>query len=282
MTDRATRSLSMNFNLEEYQLWGAEYKKSKIGAVPIRTYYEYELNKDPDVPEKQVDPLSHILELLATMGKDEYFWIQLIIRGRKNEEWYGFYKKGNAFTDQANAEIKKVMEGAARRVAGDDKEKQQQALSRGAQILTDGERHYVEAIEKSTGKLVFEVGIRAIYFAKKERFNGVNIPSGVINLFAQHASPGINSLGITRGLTPFDYPWQDFHDIRKNRTKEQLFFHYRNRAYFYVPYDQTPIFMTPEEIASIWHFPSSALQPPGLERVAAKRAEAPAGLPIGE
>jgi hypothetical protein len=268
----------VNFNLEEYDLWGAEFDKKDPGAVPIKTYYDYELNKDPDTPETTIDPLTHVLEFLASMGPGEYAWLQIITKARKRDEWYGVYKKGDLFLDGGKAEIKKVIDTAAARVAGEDKEALKQAQTRGASILTQGERDKIEAIEKSMSKPIFECGIRGIYMAKRERFNGANI-SGVALMFNPFRSMNLNQINPARGMTVFDYPWQDFRNIRKNRIKNQLMFHYRNRAYFYVPYDQTPVFLNIEELASLWHFPGSNVQPPGLERVPSKRAEAPAGLP---
>ena len=115
---------------------------------------------------------------------------------------------------------------------------------------------------------------------KKEKFQFVNIAS-LVRLFDPFKSNDLNSLNVARGLSIFDYPWQDFHDIRKSYIKRQTNFFYRSRAYFYVPYDQVPIFFTTEELATLWHFPNSKVQPPGLERVVSKRAEAPVNLPTG-
>ena len=130
------------------------------------------------------------------------------------------------------------------------------------------------------GKLLFECGIRTMYIAKKEKFNGINIGNLVL-LFNPFASNDLNRILPARGMSIFDFPWQDFHNIRRTIVKKSLLFYYRNRAYFFVPYDQVPVFLTTEELASVWHFPNSKVQPPGLERVASKRAEAPAGLPTG-
>ncbi len=274
------------FNLEDYNIWGVEYGKIQAGAVPIKTYPAFNLDKNTDTPEVTVDPISNILEFFSQIGKDEYLWLQIILKARKKDEWYGFYKKGDSFKQGGEEAIKKVIKDAIERITGkekDDKTKelQTQLKTRGATILTEDEKEKVNAIEKSMGKPIFEAGIRGIYMAKKERFDGSNI-SPLALLFGVFNTADLNSIVPSpRGLAAFNYPWQDFHDIRKNRIKEELFFHYRHRAYFYVPYDQTAIFLNPEEVATLWHFPNSRVQPPGLERVAAKRAEAPAGLPTG-
>jgi hypothetical protein len=268
----------VHFNLEEWDLFAAEYAKGAAAPLPIKTYYDYELNKDPDAPEKTVDPITNTLELLSSIGKDEYLWLQFIAKARKRDEWYGFYLSGDAYKDAGTKAIKDIMETAAKRVGGEDKEKREQALSRGAMILTQGERDKVEAIEKQLNKLVFETGIRCVYLAKKTVFDNA-YKSPIARLFNPYRTGDYNQLNPTRGLIPFDYPWQDFANIRQDFVKKRQLFFYRERAYFYVPYDQAPIFLTIEELASLWHFPNSRVAPPGLERVASKRAEAPAGLP---
>ncbi len=86
------------FNLEEYDLWGAEFKKMSPllpDAVPIKTYIDYKLDKDPD-EELKIDPMTNILELLGSVGPGEQYWMQIIIKARKKDEWYGFYKKPTA------------------------------------------------------------------------------------------------------------------------------------------------------------------------------------------
>jgi hypothetical protein len=278
------------FNLEDYSIWGVEYGKTQPGAIPIKTYYDFALDKDTDTPEVTVDPISNILEFFSQIGKGEYLWLQIILKARKKDEWYGFYKKGDSFKEGGEKVIQDMIKKAAQRsqallkslhISDPEGVALKQAASRGGALLTEDERNKVEAVEKSMGKPIFEAGIRGIYMAKKERFNPSNIPALAL-MFSIFNSPDLNSIvPSNRGLAAFNYPWQDFHDIRKNRIREELFFHYRHRAYFYVPYDQTAIFLNPEEVATLWHFPNSRVQPPGLERVAAKRAEAPAGLPTG-
>lgn len=271
---------AFDFNLDEYELFGTEYEKigGKTQALPIKTYIDYQLDKNPDTPEIQVDPLTHLLELFGSIGEGQYLWMQIIIKARKKDEWYGFYKyTTDSWKDPAKQEIKKIMAGAAKRAQEVLKESEIVEGKMNA-LLSDGEKKQIEAIEHSLGKLVFECGFRALHIAKKDKFVGAN-NVGLVRLFDPFRTSDNNALNVNRGLAIYDYPWQDFHNIRKNKIKRQLFFFYRERAYFYVPYDQVPVFMTPEELASLWHFPNSLTQPPGLGRVTSKRSEAPANLP---
>ncbi len=276
------------FNLKEYDIFGCEYRKGNPNALPIKTYIDYGLDKDPK-EEFKVDPISSILELFAQIGKNEHFWMQIILKARRDEsEWYGIRDKTkDEYKDTAKDIIKKTIEDAAKRTAGlvGDPAEAKKVAARGQTLLSESEKRRIDQIERSMSKLVFECGVRVAYLAKKENFVGINA-GAIIRFFdafkGHDSSREYNALGVSGPLVNFDYPWQDFKKIRNNIAKENLFFHYKNRGYFYVPYDQTPVFMNTEEIATIWHFPSSGIQTPGLNRVPSRSSEAPGNLPTGE
>lgn len=287
----------VNYNENEYQLFAVEYQKGDTQALPIKTYIDYGMDKNPDTPEIQVDPITNILELMGTLGKGQHLWMQIVMKARKRDEWYGFYYsnggtffpngiifgKRDDYKDEGNKRIKEITEGAVRRaqeLIKDDAAKER-AAERSTTLMTEVERRKVEAIQRNYNKFVFECGFRVIHVAKKENFNGL-INGAVIRFFDSYRAPDYNSLGATRGTQIFDYPWQDFRDIRLRRVKKDSFFWYKYRAFFYVPVDQAPQFMTTEELATIWHFPNSAVKTPALQRVPSRRAEAPANLPIGK
>ena len=272
------------FNTSEYSLWGAEFKKmADADALPIKTYIDYGLDKSPDKPETQVDPISNLVEFLGQIGQGEHIWLQIVMRAPKGDRWwYGFPLSGNnPWKDPAREKIKKITKQAIERAQSfveDDAEKKKVG-ARGSTLLSGGEKLQVEAIERSLTKLYFECGIRVIYLGRNANFNGVNI-GNVVKFFDAYNQPNYNSIMPTRGNSDFDYPWQDWKGIRENRVRRNLLFRYKYRAYFNVPYDQVPTFLNTEELATIWHFPSSVVQTPALDRVSSRRSEAPLNLPI--
>lgn len=276
------------FNLNDYDIFGVEFQKSEPNALPIRTYIDYQLDKNPDTPEVQVDPITNLVEFLGQIGQGQYIWMQLILRPFKKNEWYGFYLPGDPFKDGAKEGIQKITKDAITRAAAltEDPLEKKKVGTRGATLLSPGERTQVEAIERSLTKNAFECGVRVVYISRKDvgernPYHGIN-NGAIINFFAAYKYPNYNSLGPTSRLNAyFDYPWQDWGDIRKNMEKRNAWFRYKHRAYFYVPYDQVPTFMTSEEIATIWHFPSSVVKTPALDRVPSRRSEAPINLPTG-
>ncbi len=69
-----------------------EYKMP-ADFLPIKTYVDYGLDKDPK-EEFKIDPLGQILETMGSIGKGEYFWYQVIIQdeavynGTKRPKFY--------------------------------------------------------------------------------------------------------------------------------------------------------------------------------------------------
>lgn len=268
----------IDFNLDDYDLFAGEYKKDDPQAMPIKTYLDYELDRNIDEPQMQIDPLINILELMGSIGEGQYFWVQIIIKARKsdNDDWYGLaQKKKKVYADSMKEAIKTLQTGAAKRTS-DILGKDTKSVSIN---LTDGEKKKIEALERHATKLVFDCGVRAINLGKRNKFNGM-YSGGIVRLFDTFKLVGYNGVGLARGSGEFDYPWQDFGDILKNRVKRQQFFRYKHRAFFYIPYDQRPTLMTTEELATLWHLPSQAITTPGLQRLTSKTADAPTNIPV--
>lgn len=266
------------FNLDQYDIWGMEMAKSKTGAIPIKTYVDFELDKNTDTPEIKMDPLTNLFEVMNNMGKDEYLWFQIILKAHRAPDWYGIYEKHDPYKDGADKEVKELMGRAAKRAKEVLKETDAEE-GRISALLTDGEKEIVKRIERGRTKNVFDAGLRAVYIAKKDKFKGIT-GGFLFRIFQVLTDPYSGQhLGGTRGMIRFDYPWEDIGNWRENTIKRLLHFHFKHRAYFYVPYDQVPVHLNTEEVATLWHFPTSAVQTPGLNRVASKTSDAPTNLP---
>jgi hypothetical protein len=262
------------FSLTEYDIFGVEYALGKPPPFPIRTYMDFGLDRDPK-EEFRIDPITHTIEVLGQIGKDEYYWTQIICVARKKDQWYGYYSDADSYNDEKKKALDGIMQTALKRGKSFAEDETTARMS----PLTDGEKRAIEAIEKKSAKLLFECGIRTVYLARKERYNGVNNGS-IIRFFDHIRSNEFNSLGAARGMSIFDYPWQDFRNIRANRVKRELYSHFRDRAYFYAPYDQEPLILNTEELATLWHFPGSTVQTPALSRKLSRTSEAPPNLPL--
>lgn len=251
-------------------VWGCEYKLSKPDPYPIKTYVDYGLDKDPD-EEFKIDPLVSLIEFLGSVKKGQQIWIQIIIRANKKEKrkvgtWFGT----TDWREEAKDEIKKLREEGFIKFEGED---------RRSPALTEGTKDTISAIERSLGKLAFDVGMRGIYIASKDTFDPINI-TGLTGFIKAFSSQDLNGFKPARGLTVFDYPWQDYGDIRKNKVKAELMDAYKRRSYFYPPYKEDPFVLTTEELATLFHFPGSIAATPTFGRVPSRKAEAPSNLPI--
>lgn len=275
------------YNNDEYDMWCGEYGKAEPQAAPIKTWEKFELGEDLDEPKTRVDPITNILEVLSNMGKDEYAWVQVIMRAHAKEDYFGLYRFRDPFKKAAQDAIHKIVKEAAERAKHiaehelkiTDESQVAQVVGRGMTMLTEEEKDKIKAIEENMGKFVYECGVRVVYIAKKEQYKGIT-GAFMFRLFDGVKGPFNRLAGILgRGMIGFDYPWEDPLKFRRNRLKNLFYFHSKHRAYFYVPYDQTPVYLSVEELATLWHFPSTGVDTPGLNRVAAKVSEAPHNLP---
>lgn len=241
-------------------LWGADWVLTKEDVYPIKTYVDYELERDPK-EEFKVDPLANLLEAFGAIGKGEQMWIQIIIQTYKGPE----------LKDQAKAIIDKIKQEAIPKPK-DDKDKP------GLPFMTKGDEMVISGIQRTINKQAFEAGIRTIYLAKSENFT----PIGIFRLtgsFKTFSSNYLNGFKPTNWDTAFEFAWQGWFG-RKEKSKRGVFDAYRRRAFFYYPYKDTKSFvLTIEELATLFHFPGAVVATPTVERIPSRRAEAPSNLP---
>ncbi len=255
----------------DWQLFGAEFDLSKEDAYPIKTYVDFGMIESLD-EEQKIDPMTHFLELLGSLGSGEQMWFQILVQATKDR----FAKKGTWFKkedwkDQGNEIINKLMKR-------DKKKKEGEVQDWGAMTLSPGERTIVEAIERSISKLGFDAGIRVIYLAKKDSFDAVNI-AGLMGSVKQYNTLNLNGFKPVRS-TNIDYLWQDFTGSKVAKMKAKMFDAYIKRSYFYHPYQRKPMVLNTEELATIYHFPGKVAETPTFSRIEAKKVEPPTNLPI--
>jgi len=248
-------------------------------AYPIRTYVEFELDKDPK-EEYRVDPLAEVLERMSILKPDEQMWIQIILTQcrdyRRNPKgpWWDIQDR---YTNLIKDEIDVVRRESAPAKPNDrEAEDSWKAVVRVPQYrLTE----LVKAMDRNMGKHPFNVGMRGVYISNAENFNSAGY-TGIRWIWRPVGNPQyMNQMRPRRWGNPFDYPWQDYKDIRWRLMQRRFFDAYRRRAHFYSPWIFPHNMMSTEVIATMWHPPSSAIGAPGLERIPAKKAEPPANLP---
>lgn len=269
---------SVHWDKKEVSIWGGELKYTKSVAYPLKTYVDYGLDKDPK-EEFKVDPLVPMIEALGTLGPNQQIWIQYIVRAHKPEQIKpgSWFKTTDAWKDAVMAEVNKLM-------VRDPKTKATGELTEAGHVrpfLSPGEQETLKALERRLEKQGFDTGIRVAYICKPEAFSPHNIGL-ILGSFKQFGSESLNGLkpNGSKWLMKFDYPWQDYRDIRKNRQSKKLLEAMKRRSYFFPPYDSTPLILNSEELATIYHFPGQVAQTPTLPRIPSKKVEAPSNLPL--
>ncbi len=263
---------SVNFDLKEMDLFITDYILSEPDALPIKTYVDYGIERESVEEEFKIDPINTIVEFMGSIGANQQCWLQIMIRAHKKEQhksgtWFGVTDK---WKDQAAKAIEDIRKSALK--AADPTAKFPNP--------TKGEQEKIAAIERSISKLSFDAGIRCTYIGKKDFFNPdcIGPVRGILRAYdAKH----LNSFKPTHKLAGFDYPWQDFMNIRQNAVKKHGLESAKRRCYFYPPYNETPpIVLNVEELASIFHIPGRVVTTPTLNRIPSKKSQPPANLPI--
>lgn len=273
-------ALHLHYDPAHNEVMGAEFQLTNDDVFPIRTYLDFELEKDPK-EEFKIDPLSHVLEVLSGLKQGEFGAIQIIIQADKDKRhkhgtWFG---KEDRWGNEAKEKIKEIRDSTMGE--GDTPR---------FRMMTEGEQNAIKSIERSIDKPKFRTGIRWIYIADKSKFRAILITS-FTNIFKQFsgASNGFKPSG---ALLSFDFPWQDWGGLRKELAKRRLVHAYQIREFFYAEYEAPmypfyvpdnhphPFVLTTEELASLFHPPSSGIKAPGVRRIPATKAEPPPNLPV--
>lgn len=276
---REATDYAAKFNTEQYDIMGVELQLTKPDPYPIKTYIDYQLDKEQE-EEAKVDPITPVLEFLNTVGENNYICIQIIVRAHKDQDpdptklFPSFSKKVDNWKETAKSEIKKIKNDSFVEFDEGDRKRKQNAQ-------TEAQKRAISALERSTTKYAFDTGIRMLNVGKKGSFD--NKFGLMIGMFKQYNSMDLNGFK-PRMTTTFDYPWQDPFGRRIKKMKTEILEAYQVRDYFwksdYKDRDRPFFVLNTEELATIYHFPGKVAQAPSLARVDSRKAAAPDNLPI--
>ena len=248
-------------------------------AYPIKTYIEFELEKDPK-EEYKIDPLAQVLENMHNIKPGEQIWIQIVMtacldqRRKPKGKWF---ETESRYEGIMNDEVEKIRKQAIGE--NTNLEDPKEAWRRFVRIQYHKQTEQIRAIERNLSKHPFNVGMRGIYMAD----TGSYTPSTYYGMRWIWRPMGnvqfMNQLRPRRWHNPFDFPYQDLWDIRWDLHTERALDAYQRRSFFFAPYIHPYNMMSTEVLATIWHPPSGAIKTPGLERMSAKKALPPPNLP---
>ncbi len=264
------------WDTSKFDYFALHFGLKKANAYPIKTYVEYGLDKMPKEEEK-IDPITTVLEMLGSIGPGEYIWMQTLITANRETDFKtGSLSVVSDWKGEAREEIQNIIAKAAKR-AGMSEEKMGMSAF---YSLTEMERDTIKAIERSLGKVAFNMVNRTLYIAKKGSFLPGERISGIITSWRAFDDLNRNQIGF-KWRSDFDWPmWQDPSGKKRESYKKQELDGYKRRNYTqYTKGDGWGV-CTIEALATIFHLPGKVAGTPTLGRIPSKRAEAPSNLPV--
>jgi hypothetical protein len=288
-----TKNVPGDIPNKEWDLWGCDFMPLQPDVYPLKTYTEF-FETNPDAKdEKRLDPLSSLLEVIATLKKGEQIWIQMTVVPISIKE-DPFVKRGKDIINQLLKRIKPkkdedqwplFLEALSifftNKGFGKEEEKKDEGMP-WEMRLTPGERDVIAAIERKISKICYSSRLRYIYLAKRDVFFGGAKAYGP-SFFSQFGTQDLNGLKpwkqtLTKVQAP-DY----FTKRRLYLKKRNLFNNYVERNSAFDPFPGGTFILSVEEMATIFHFPGIEVAPTqSLKRIDTKRGAPPASLPIEE
>lgn len=278
-----------------YDVWGGDIILTKEDAYPIRTYAYWEeraiVQTDQQEAKRGIDTMAAVLEVFSRLKEGEMIWYQIIIRPtddkwkkeaekERDKIWLKEKKKKSGFLFGANEFFLNLLKAPfSEPTWADVKEEKVEKPSTGS--LTPGQQEQIKAIETKIGKLGFESIARYIYIARRDVFSRDTI-NGMHSSIRQYNTFDLNSLRLLKKSLPVAR--QPFKSQKNYYRKRKLYDNFRLRRYSkrnLATKTASGMFcmLNIEELATIYHYPTTLVEAPMLRRVEAKKSEPPASLP---
>lgn len=271
----------------EWDIWGTEFVLKKPYALPIRTYLQFE-----HVPSEEYfkSPLSPLLEVMGSVRRGEFLWMQLLIAAG-DDSWKD---AGKAFVDKMlgkqpvakKSAVDTLMEAPAWWLAevrnqalggeqAEAKKPEKKDESLKMLNLTPGERNVIEAVQLKASKTGFATKIRLIYCGRRGVFSKGRVSQfkGALGVFGAQDMNAFKPFG--KVSPKEDYFYERWYAPGK---KNRILRYYINRS----GRGATPYYLNTEELATLYHFPFQTSKAPMIKKTEAKRSEPPARLPMTE
>lgn len=241
----------------------------RVNAYPLKTYVDFELDKDPK-EELKVEPMAQVLEVLSALQQGEEAWVQIVIKAHPGKEWQKLVE----------AEVKLLRKEASLNPGKsiddhiDDKEKY------GFPRPTWAQQELMRSMERNLSKLAFDFGCRMLFIGPKDNFRSP-MATAVRWIWRPYANPhwGIQ-LRPRNAHNDFDWPWQDYKDHRYYHEIHRYLDAYRRRQMWNPPWEDKRNTTSVEVLATMWHPPSRTIRAPGLQRIPSSKSEPPTNLPM--
>lgn len=283
-----TKSIPYDIPNKNWNLWGTRLKLDRDEIYPIRTYpllIDVTQTKQPNF----LDPLAGLMENLGKLKQGEQIWIQLLFRPVADDWREKANKFAEKFTEKLMGKEKKPSGGvfiseiggwteaigavAKEFITNQPSEFEKKEEKRdNRMVLLPAERSILEGITEKASKKGYEAKLQWVYIGRRELFSMANV-SAVMGLFNQFANLSMNLLKPDKtSITKANYA---FAKARKFYRQRKLMRLMRQRSFWERGY-----VLNIEELATVYHFPTMAVQAPMTPYIEAKKAGPPIGLPV--
>ncbi len=260
----------------EYDFGQILLELEKENPYPILTYPFFEEKEE----EKRVDPLANILEALNNLKESQLGFIQILLKPVK-EDWK---KEGQEIVEALGGGraptkmdlIDHIVEWLKNFIQawfeapswGGPKAGEPSDFTK----LSPGTIEIIKAIERKISKLGFEIGLRINLLSPKEIFERSQLET-IAATFFQFNTQHLNAFKKTNPIKLKHFKFF----LKKRRLKmveKALFEAAKGRAF-----PSKTFILNSEELATIYHFPTSMVKTPSILRPKAKQVEPPPELP---
>jgi hypothetical protein len=300
-------------------IYVGKYKLAKDDCLPIKTYVDYGLDKDPK-EEYKIDPLLPLLEGMASAQPGESFFYQILIRPTVDEELWKNETKQRMDKILGITRVEK--EAGKYNPEGAILKQEKQTVQ-----LLPHEKTELEILERNIEKNGFDCIIRMFYHVQDaEKFHLNRGVFTVVNAMKSFGKPGFNEFKFDTitvdGDTPFLDPTGEYTEGKRKWTwflfKLRTGFYHEGeglegdwatfksifrkwwvgkntewalsawgelKEYYGMPgqfkhrHDGNVYIFNTEELATLWHFPGKAFGNT-TGRVESVKSEPPTNLPL--
>lgn len=261
-----------------FDVFGCELLFGKPDAYPLRTYPQFE-EKDEEL---RIDPIAALMETMSKLKSDEKMWVQIVIQPAGKAWKKAGEEVVNELMGKKEVKQKTPLFGISAKEAllapiehPSLEVKKEESRDKKSEQLSPGKRSVLEAVEEKLSKLGFTATIRICYIDSRENFSRSNVVA-MLGAFRQFNTENLNALEVDRKTLPI-LEYALFKKWRIEWRKRLLY----ERCKAVAVRTKAPVLNT-EELATLYHFPSSVVLAPSLARVEAKKGGAPANLPLAE
>lgn len=283
-----TKGFPDRFPDDTYDIWGTEFIYVKNQAYPIRTYPKFE----HPLSQEFKDPMAAFIEVMTKISKGEQIWFQIIVKPT-DDNW-----KNNALKLAEKLAGKSVGDGVRFGFIGDEikawflelwnqitgifsthkPSAEAEKLPSMMLYLTPGEKTVIEAIEEKVSKIGFLTKIRMIYLARHEVMKKSLAVNGFVGAIKQYNTVNLNALktDTKKTATTAHYALAKKRIIWK---KNKIMKAYKERNGWM---GRSPFIMNIEELATLYHFPTSTVRTAMVQTIQAKKGPPSSILPVIE